>query len=58
MTMADIPAGSTLYRYFTMPIQRPELSNLERWYKLLCERDAYREWAMVSFEELGGRLSF
>ena len=45
-------------RYFNMPIQRPELPNLERWYKLLCERDAYREWVMVSFDELRGRLSF
>lgn len=58
MTMADIPTGSTLYRYFNMPIQRPELPNLERWYGHLCERDAYREWVMVSFEELWGRLSF
>ncbi len=58
MTMADIPTGSTLYRYFNMPIQRPELPNLERWYRRLCERNAYREWVMVSFEELWGRLSF
>ena len=58
MTMADFPTGSTLYRYYTMPIQRPELPNLDRWYKLLCQRNAYREWVMVSFEALRGRLSF
>ena len=58
MSMADIPTGSTLYRYFNMPIQRPGLPNLERWYELLCERDAYRKWVMVSFEDLWGRLSY
>ncbi|GMQ77116.1 MAG: glutathione S-transferase [Gammaproteobacteria bacterium] len=58
MTMADIPTGSTLYRYFNMPIERPELPNLERWYGLLCERDAYRKWVMVSFEHLWGRLRY
>jgi glutathione S-transferase len=57
LTMADIPTGSTLYRYFNMPIERPELPNLERWYALLCEREAYRKWVMVSFEELWGRLA-
>lgn len=58
LTMADIPTGSTLYRYFQMPIERPELSNLQRWYRRLAERDAYRKWVMVSFDELRGRLSF
>jgi glutathione S-transferase len=57
LTMADIPTGSTLYRYFNMPITRPKLPNLERWYGLLCERQAYREWVMLSFEELRGRMS-
>ena len=58
LSMADIPTGSTLYRYFHMPIERPELSNLQRWYRRLAERDAYRKWVMVSFDELRGRLSF
>ena len=57
LTMADIPTGATLYRYFNMPIQRPDLPNLERWYGLLCQREAYRKWIMVSFEALRGRLS-
>jgi glutathione S-transferase len=40
------------------PIERPQLANLERWYALLCEREAYRKWIMVPFEELRGRLAF
>ena len=58
LTMGDIPTGATLYRYFNMPIERPDLPNLERWYRLLCERDAYRKWVMIPFEELRGRLAF
>lgn len=58
LTMADIPTGSTLYRYFNMPIERPDFPNLERWYGLLREREPYREWVMASFDELRGRLSF
>jgi glutathione S-transferase len=28
------------------------------WYARLCERPAYREHVMISFEELRGRLAF
>ena len=58
LTMADIPTGSTLYRYFNMPIDRPKLPHLERWYRTLSEREAYEKYVMVSFEELRGRLTF
>jgi glutathione S-transferase len=56
MTLADIPAGTTLYRYFELEIERPSLPNVEAWYKRLQERPAYREHVMVSFEDLKGKL--
>ena len=56
LTMADFPSGATLYRYFEMPIERPALPNLTRWYERLRARDAYRRGVMVSFDELRGRL--
>ena len=52
LTMGDIPLGSTLYRYFTLPIERPELPHVEKWYARLQEREAYREHVMVSYEDL------
>lgn len=58
LTMADFPSGATLYRYFKMAIERPELANISRWYERLSQRDAYRKYVMVSFEELRGRLTF
>ena len=58
LTMADFPGGATLYRYFEMPIQRPELPHVSRWYEVLRERPAYQKRVMVSFDELWGRLAF
>jgi len=58
LTLADIPAGTGLYRYFELEIERPSVPNVEAWYRRLQERPAYREWVMVSFNELRGRLDF
>jgi glutathione S-transferase len=52
LTIGDIPVGCTLFRYFTMPVARPSLPNLEAWYKRLQERPAYRQHVMVSYDEL------
>ena len=58
LTIADFPTGATLFRYFEMPIERPELPNIEPWYQRLSQRQAYQRHVMVSFEELRGRLTF
>lgn len=57
-TMADIPAGTTLYRYFEMDIDRPDVPNVEAWYTRLCQRPAYQEHVMLPFENLYGRLAY
>ncbi len=46
-SLADIPAGTNLYRYFTLDIKRPKLPNVERWYARLQERPSYRENVMI-----------
>jgi len=56
-SLADIPAGTTLYRYFELEIDRPPLPNVAEWYRLLQERPAYRKHVMVPFTELRGRLT-
>jgi glutathione S-transferase len=58
MTLADIPTGVHLYRYYTMGITVPPFPNVEAWYGRLKQRAAYREHVMVSYEELRGRLTF
>ena len=49
LTMADIPLGSMMFKYFNLPIERPSLPNIERWYARLSERPAYSEHAMKPF---------
>ncbi len=57
-SLADIPIGALLYRYFSLDIARPPLPRLEDWYARLCDRPAYRNSVMTPFDELKGRLSF
>lgn len=58
LTMADIPVGTLLYRYFKLPVERAAFPAIERWYQDLSAREAYRRAVMVSFEELRGRLAY
>ena len=58
LTLADIPAAISLYRYFAIEIERPSVPNVEAWYRRLQERPAYREHVMVPFGELYGRLYY
>jgi glutathione S-transferase len=57
-TLADIPAGTTLYRYFGLGLERPEVPHVEAWYERLTTRAAYREHVMIPFTELRGRLEY
>lgn len=58
LTLADIPAGTSLYRYFELDIERPSVPNVEAWYRRLGDRPAYREHVMVPFNQLRGRLDY
>lgn len=53
-TFADIACGHILYRYFTLPWDRPDLSNVRAYYDRLRSRRPYREHVMVSYENLRG----
>ena len=57
-SLADIPAGTTLYRTFEMEIDRPPLPHVEAWYRRLCARPAYQAHVMRPFDDLRGRLDY
>lgn len=40
-TMGDIPVGCAVWRWFDLPIERPPLPRLERWFELLRKRPAF-----------------
>lgn len=42
-TMADIPLGVSVYRWYELQLERPETPNVRAYYERLCERPAYRE---------------
>lgn len=52
LTLADIQFGHVLFRYFDIPIPRPDRPMLRRYYEALTGRPAFREHVMVSYEEL------
>jgi glutathione S-transferase len=58
LSIADIPIGTSLYRYFELDIERPDLPHVTAWYARLQQHKAYREHVMVPFTELRGRLEY
>jgi glutathione S-transferase len=57
-SLADIPAGSVLYRYYDLDIERPKAPNVEAWYRRLQERPAYRAHIMLDYSEFKERLVY
>jgi len=47
LSIADIPVGIMVYRWFTLDIERMELPSLNRWYQKLTDRPAYKEAVMI-----------
>ncbi|MCQ0971224.1 glutathione S-transferase family protein [Paracoccus sp. TK19116] len=51
-SLADVAVGHLMYRWFTLNIARQPRPSIEAWYDRLCDRPAYREHVMVSYEAL------
>ncbi|HDL7749005.1 TPA: glutathione S-transferase [Yersinia enterocolitica] len=41
--IGDIPLGCLAYAWFNLPIERPELPHLQRWYQSLTHRAAFQK---------------
>jgi glutathione S-transferase len=52
LTMADIAVGTLMYRYFTLPVGRPKLPNVEAWYARLATRPTYKQHVMIEYESM------
>ena len=46
-TVGDIPMAVAAYRWFNLPLERPSQPNVERWYKRITERPAFKEHCML-----------
>ena len=47
LTIGDIPMGCAIWRWMALEIERPVLSNLQRWFAALRERPAYKTAVML-----------
>ena len=42
--LADIPIGLTIHRWRSIPVDKPHLAHVERYYGRLCERPGFRRY--------------
>ncbi len=47
LSIADMALGGFLHRWFNLPVERPSLPNLRRWYDALLARPAYAKHVAV-----------
>ncbi|MBI2359649.1 MAG: glutathione S-transferase family protein [Deltaproteobacteria bacterium] len=47
LSIGDIPLGVWAYRWFNLPVERPNLPRLSAWYGRLTERVAYQTHIMI-----------
>jgi len=58
LSLADMTAGTHLYRFYNLGIDWPDMPHLAAYYERLVGRQSYAQHVMVPFDELYGRLSF
>jgi glutathione S-transferase len=46
-TMGDIPLGCGIWRWMALPIERPALPNVQRWFDTLAQRPAFKKVVML-----------
>jgi glutathione S-transferase len=49
-TLADIPAGCFVHRWFSLPIARPHQPAVQAWYERLLERPAFAQYVARPLE--------
>lgn len=46
-TLGDIPLGCGIWRWMALPIERPQLPHVARWFEALQQRPAYQKLVML-----------
>ncbi len=46
LTMADIPVGATVWRWYNMEVERPVFGNVEAWHERLKQRPGFQRFIM------------
>jgi len=45
-SMGDIPLGASVWRWMALPIQRPEMPHVQRWFNTLAKREPFARLVM------------
>jgi len=45
--MGDIPMGCAIWRWLSVPVERPSLPNIQQWFGNLRQRPAYQNVVML-----------
>ena len=48
LSLAEIVLGTQIYRWFTFPIERPPLANLQAWYDRMRERPGFKRHIAIA----------
>ena len=43
LSIGDIALGNAIHRWYKLPLERPELPRIRKWYDSLCARSAYKQ---------------
>ena len=57
-TVGDVPAGTALFRYFSLEIDHPDVPNVQAWFARLKERPGYKKHVMLPFDDMKGKETF
>ena len=49
-TLADIPLGSIIHRWFNLDFEKPDMPHVRRWYDALSERPAVQKWILIEMQ--------
>jgi glutathione S-transferase len=49
-TLADIPLGSIIHRWFNLDFEKPDMPHARRWYELISERPAVQKWVLIEMQ--------
>jgi glutathione S-transferase len=49
-TLADIPLGSIIHRWFNLNFEKPDMPHARRWYELISERPAVQKWVLIEMQ--------
>lgn len=49
-TIADIPLGSIIHRWFNLDFEKPDMPHVRRWYDLISERPAVQKWILIEMQ--------